>query len=143
MIFTSVYAFLSFLLQLSVAPDFNLLFCSILVFAAALPFVWTMWLALLYVIFSSLFFYDSALLWQYLLVAFVAGYFNPKQVPDKFLIVLLYSILFTAFWEFFNPNSLSYLDNLIESVLLNSAMLVPLYFLLRLLFNKQWQALRD
>lgn len=80
--------------------------------------------------------YDKSIFWLYPLFSFIAFKINPKQISDKFLICVLYTIFFTPLYELFSQSSLSYLDRVSESILANIAIVPALYLIVKLTFKK-------
>lgn len=139
------YCFLIVTLQVSIVNELsanvNLIFCSILVFASLLSFQENLLASSFFTIFSAMLFYDNSIYWFYLIISFVAYRLNPEQIADKFLICLLYAIFFTPVFEIFNPLNMSYLDKLIQSTLVNTLTVIPLFFIVRLFFLTGYNAL--
>jgi|GEM_PF-3061002 len=131
----TLFAFVLLLLQIVFAFKVNLLLTAILVFASLLGSYETLILAILALCFSSAFLYNGAYAWHYLLVALVAARINPKQIPDKFIVTILYAIVFTASIEIFNPNSTAYFDRLVETLPLTALAAIVLYFITLFLFR--------
>ncbi len=123
------------LLQVVFAPKANLLFVAILVFASLLSLQETMVLAILAAAFNSALLYSSAYPWLYLVFGLAAAAINPKQIPDKFIVILLYAIFFTALYESFNPNSTAYFDRLVETLPMTALVAAGMYFLVLFLFK--------
>ncbi len=126
---------LCLLIQIIFAPKVNLLLALILVFASLTTLSETLLLSVFAAALTSALLYQEHYPWVYIGVGLLASLLNPKQIPDKFILTLLYAIIFTALTEILNPNSSSYFDRLILSVPLATLAVIPLYFIL-LYFNK-------
>ncbi len=109
----ALLALVLLLLQIVFAPRVNLLFTAILVFASLLGFYETLFMAVIAASLSVALLYHSNYPWLYIVFAVLATKLNPKQIPDKFIVSLLYAIFFTAIYECFNPNSSAYFDRLL------------------------------
>lgn len=117
--------------------NINLVFCSLIVFASILGFTENLIAVTLFTTFSAMLFYDGSIYWLYPVLSMIAYKLNPEQIPDKFLICVLYTIVFSALTEIFNPASTGYIDKVMEAVLINTATIVPLYFVTRSLLYKK------
>ncbi len=124
------------LLQIVFDPKVNLLFTAVLVFASLLGFYETLVLAVLASSFSVALLYHSNYPWLYIVFALIAAWINPKQIPDKFIVTLLYAILFTAIYECFNPNSSAYFDRLLLSLPATAFAAAIMYFSFLILFKE-------
>ncbi len=113
----------------------NLLFTAILVFASLLGSYETLVLAAFGAVLSSAVLYHQDFPWFYIAVGLVASLINPKQIPDKFIVSILYVICFTALAEIFNPNSSSYFDRLIETIPITAVFAIPMHFIFLYLFH--------
>ncbi len=131
----TLFASALLLLQLVFAPKANLLFIAILVFASLLSVQETVVLAILAAAFNSALLYSSSYPWLYLVFGLAAALINPKQIPDKFIVTLLYAIFFTALYEAFNPNSSAYFDRLVETLPTTALVAAGMYFSVLLLFK--------
>ena len=131
----ALLAFVLLLLQVVFAPKVNLLLTCVLVFASMLSIYETLALAVLASTLTAALLYHGAYPWYYLVLGLIASLINPKQIPDKFIVTILYAILFTAAVELFNPNSTAYFDRLVESLPVTAFAAIPLYFLVLLLFK--------
>ncbi len=131
----ALLAFVLLLLQVVFAPKVNLLFTAILVFASLLSSYETLVLAVIAAALTAALLYSTTYPWYYLLVALIASVINPKQIPDKFIVTILYAIVFTALVEIFNPNSTAYFDRLVETLPATAFAAIPLYFLVLFLFG--------
>lgn len=131
----TLFASALLLLQIVFAPKANLLFIAILVFASLLTARETIVLAILAAAFNAALLYSSSYHWLYLVFALAATTINPKQIPDKFIVTLLYAIFFTALYEAFNPNSSAYFDRLVEILPMTAVVAAAMYFVVLLLFK--------
>ena len=71
----------------------------------------------------SLLTYDSTIFWSYPLLALLASKINPEQVSAKFLVAVIFSLIFTPVFEFVYAGSMNSwltasISNLISSIIL-------------------------
>lgn len=139
-----LYCFLVWIIQTSLITDMfmvdvqvNLIFTSLIVFAAYLGFYETILAAVFFTIFISVLLYDQYIYWLYPIGAIAASLLNPNFIPDKFLICILYTIIFTPLFELMSTSSTGYFDRTVEAVLLNLLTMIPVFILVSLLFKKK------
>lgn len=76
----------------------------------------------------SLMTYDGTIFWSYPLLALVASKINPTQVSAKFLVAIIFSIMFTPVFEFIYAGSM---NNIIAASISNLVSTILLYWLLK------------
>lgn len=112
----------------------NLAFVAILIFAAIAPIYEAILAGLIFTVLLSMLSFDSSVSWFLLPLSFFAVKFNPKLIPDKLLLTLIYILFFTPIVEFINlPQHFSF-PLLLHSCLSNIILALPLYFLMRRIF---------
>lgn len=114
----------------------NLPYVVIISFASLLGLYESVIASLLFCSMISLLSYDSHVAWIYLVIAIVANKLNPENIADKLLVCIIYCLLFTPIMEMFNPNSSSYLYRVFSSSLINVILVIPMYFLVNMIFSK-------
>lgn len=137
-----LFCFFILIVQIALVEEFrfssvNLVFGSLIVFSSILSTTEVILGSVFFTVFSAMLFYNGDILWVYPIVAIGASKFNPEQIPDKFLLCLIYTILLTPVLEIFNPSSLSYLEKVSEGILVNLVSIIPLFFLVKFIFYKR------
>ena len=137
-----LFCFLLISLQISTVTEFmgfsfNFPFACIIVFASLLSLYEATLTALIFMIFVSMFSYDSQILWIYPVLAILGTKLNPSNIDDKFLVCIVYVLIFTPLLELFNPSSLGFLARTLNSSLSTIITAIPLFFLVKVLFKRQ------
>lgn len=115
----------------------NLPFASIIVFAALLSLYEAVFAALIFMVLTSIFSYDSQILWIYPILAFIAVKLNPSHIDDKFLVAVIYSLVFTPLLELFSLSNQEYLARTLNSSLSTIASVILLFFIVKFFFKTQ------
>ena len=137
-----LFCFFLISLQIAVVTEFmgfslNFPFACIIVFASLLSLYEATLAALIFMIFVSMFSYDSQILWIYPVIAILGTKLNPSNIDDKFLVCIVYALLFTPLLELFSSSSLSLVARTLNSSLSTIITAIPLFFLVKILFKSQ------
>lgn len=115
----------------------DLVFATLLVFISRLGLFEVIVASLFFAVFTSMLLYDNALYWFYPIVAVLAHKINPDQIADKFLVCILFTIFLTPLYELLNLRDIPYIDRVISGVIVNILLIVPIYVLVKLFFEKR------
>jgi hypothetical protein len=137
-----LFCFFVSMVQVSLVQEFtqlnvNLLFSSLIVFAGIRNTKEVILANLFFIILSTMLLYDASIPWIYALVSITASRLNPEQIPDKFLLCMIYTIFLTPIIEAFNPMTSSYIEKISEGILVNLISMLPLFFLIKFFFHKK------
>ncbi|MDD9898729.1 MAG: hypothetical protein OXU45_07000 [Candidatus Melainabacteria bacterium] len=116
------------LLQTSLLSSFealaiNLPVVAIFISSALLPAASNLIFATSLAIIVSLMTYGDTIFWTYPLLALIASKINPEQVRSKFLVAIVFSIMFTPVFEFIYAGNMANITtasitNLVSSIIL-------------------------
>lgn len=137
-IFLFCFALVS--LQIAVVTEFagfsfNFPFACIIVFASLLTLYEATLAALFFMVFIAMFSYNSQILWIYPIIAILGTKLNPSNIDDKFLVCIVYALLFTPLVELFSSSSLGLVARILNSSLSTIITAIPLFFLVKVLFK--------
>ena len=137
-----MFCFVVINLQLALVGDylgftFNFPFATVIVFASLLSLYESCLAALIFMVMISCYSYDSQILWIYPIIAFIGVKLNPNSIDDKFLVTIVYSLLFTPLLELFSYSNQAYFTRTLNSCLSTIASVVILFFIVKSLFKSQ------
>ncbi len=112
----------------------NLPLSLLLVFMSLLGLLENILLALLLLCFSCLYSYNSDFLWFYPLVAFLGVKLNPQAIADKFLILMIYTFVFSTVIELLMNHGFSFSKTL-SAILANSICTIVLFFIVKFFYH--------
>lgn len=137
-----LFCFLLMSLQIAVVSDFfgftlNFPFACVIAFTSLLTLYEATLAALIFMIFISMFSYDSQILWIYPVIAIIGTKLNPSNIDDKFLVCIAYVLIFTPLLEIFNSSNVNFISRVLNSSLSTVITVIPLFFLVKLFFKSQ------
>jgi hypothetical protein len=113
----------------------NLPFACIIVFSTLLSVYEATLAALIFMSFVFLLSYDSQIIWAYPLIAIISSKFNPEDIEDKFLVSIVFALIFSPIIELFNPHGSDYISKLLYSSLSAVITIIPVFFMTKFFFK--------
>jgi hypothetical protein len=143
-----LFCFAIICLQLSIVQDFlgfsiNFPLACIIAFSTMLSMFETVLASVFFMSFVFLLSYDSQLIWAYPVIGIMASKFNPEDIEDKFLVSIVFSLIFGPLLEFFNPNSSGYLNKILYASLSTVIAVIPIYFMIHFFFKQKLKYLSN
>jgi hypothetical protein len=133
-------------LQLALVQEFmgfslNLPLACIIAFSTLLSMFEAVLASILFMSFVFLLSYDSQIIWAYPLIAIMASKFNPEDIEDKFLVSIVFALIFSPLLELLNPNSSEYLSRILYSSLSTVVTVIPVFFMTKFFFKHKSKSL--